>query len=363
MGWDPQPGLALLRLAQGDVAGAVATIQDALEHPVNAPSKERPPNSELRRAPLLEAQVEIAIAAGDVDVARTACDELGRIASMFKSKALNAGCALASGRLKLAEGDAAGARHELQTAVRLWSEITAPYETAITRTVLAQAHRAEGNEQNASLEERAARSTFERLGIHHARPEGAGVATELNEFRCEGDYWSIVFAGRTVRLRDMKGLHHLSRLMGDPGREFHVVDLVALDRGVAGTSDSYTDKGAGQLLDARAKAVYRRRLQEIEEDLDEARGFGDSERAARAESERDFLLRELSRAVGLSGRDRRAGATSERARASVTRAIRHAMTRIGTQHPVLGEHLDRAVRTGTYCVYLPDPRVPVDWIL
>jgi tetratricopeptide (TPR) repeat protein len=378
MGWDPQPGLALLRLAQGDVAGAVATIQDALDRPVNAPSKERPPNSELRRAPLLEAQVEIAVAAGEVDVARKACDELSRIASRFDSNALDAGYALASGRVHLAEGDAAEARRDLQNAVRLWSEIAAPYETAISRTVLAQVHRMEGNEQNAALEDRAAQSTFERLGVAHRAtreaPEmldGAGAAKELNEFRCEGDYWSIVFAGRQVRLRDVKGLHHLARLMGDPGREFHAVDLVALDRGGTEPRDRPTDPellpssdfGSGELLDARAKEVYRRRLKEIEEDLEEARGFGDSERAARAQSERDFLLRELSRAVGLSGRDRRAGATSERARASVTRAIRHAMERIEDQHPPLGEHLNRAVRTGTYCVYLPDPRLPVEWIL
>jgi tetratricopeptide (TPR) repeat protein len=377
MGWDPHPGLALLRLAQGDVAGAVATIQNAIEQPVNSPSKERPPNSELRRAPLLEAQVEIAIAAGNIDVARKACDELGGIASTFRSKALDAGYALASGRVVLAEGDAAGARRELQNAVRLWSEIAAPYEAAIARTALAQAHRGEGNEQSASLEERAARSTFERLGIQHpevSEPHALGdavVAKEFNEFRREGDYWSIAFDGRTVRLRDMKGFHHLRRLMGDPGREFHAVDLVALERGDAGTSERPTDpelsptfdSGAGELLDTRAKEMYRRRLEEIQEDIDEARSFGDSERSARAESEREFLVRELSRAVGLSGRDRRAGAPSERARASVTRAIRHAMARIEAEHPTLGEHLDRAVRTGTYCVYLPDPRVPVDWTL
>jgi hypothetical protein len=201
--------------------------------------------------------------------------------------------------------------------------------------------------------------------------ERAIGTTDSNEFRREGDYWSIAFAGRTVRLRDMKGLQHLSRLLADPGREFHAVDLATLGRGSVKTIPPRAesrlsvalDSDAGELLDARAKDVYRRRLQEIDEDIADAETFGDSERAARARFEREFLLRELSRAVGLSGRDRRAGATSERARASVTRAIRHALARIGEEHAALGEHLDRAVRTGTYCVYLPDPRVPVDWIL
>ena len=89
--------------------------------------------------------------------------------------------------------------------------------------------------------------------------------------------------------------------------------------------------------------------------------MGDSERAAQADTERDFIVRELSRAFGLGGRNRRAGSASERARVSVTRAVRQAMARIQEHNSPLGEHLDRAIRTGTYCAYLPDTRVPVIW--
>ena len=89
--------------------------------------------------------------------------------------------------------------------------------------------------------------------------------------------------------------------------------------------------------------------------------MGDASRVAQAKAERDFLARELSRAVGLGGRDRRVGSAAERARASVTRAVRQAMGRIRAHHPPLGAHLDRAIRTGTYCAYLPDPRVPITW--
>ena len=115
------------------------------------------------------------------------------------------------------------------------------------------------------------------------------------------------------------------------------------------------------MLDARAKNAYRRRLAEIEDDIEQARALGDTERAAQADAERDFLVRELSRAVGLGGRDRRAASASERARVAVTRAVRQAIARIGEHHPELGEHLDRAIRTGTYCAYLPDPRAPAGW--
>src|ERR687893_1307415 len=97
-GWDPQPGLALVRLAQGDTATAAASIRDALERPLRVPSKERPPNTDLQRAPLLEAQVEIEIAVGDIDRARSAADELELAAARFESTALVASAALARGR-------------------------------------------------------------------------------------------------------------------------------------------------------------------------------------------------------------------------------------------------------------------------
>ena len=383
-GWEPQPGFALLRLAQGDVTTAAWLIREALERPLDVPSKELPPSTELRRAPLLEAQVEIAIAAGDMDTARGAADELGRIAETYTSKALEAAAALACGRVRLAEDDVTAARRSFRTAVRMWSEIAAPYETALARMGLAQAYRSEGNEEGAVLEFEAARSAFERVGAPDqaelASLASRGVAgerslsqaearSEPSRFSRDGDYWTITFDGESTLVRDMKGLRYLAHLLGEAGRELHVVDLVALERGDADHAGTYTDGelsyssggDAGALLDDRAKAMYRRRLAEIDEDIEEARALGDPARATRARSEQEFLMRELSRAVGMDGRDRRAGATSERARASVTRAIRHAMTRIRDNHPGLGAHLDRTVRTGTYCAYLPDPRAEVDW--
>src|SRR5215218_9046259 len=98
VGWDPQPGLALVRLARGESAAAAAAIRDALERPSRVPSKELPPDTDLRRAPLLDAQVEIEIADGDLDRAREAADELDRVAARFQSRAVVAGAALAGGR-------------------------------------------------------------------------------------------------------------------------------------------------------------------------------------------------------------------------------------------------------------------------
>ena len=399
VGWDPQPGLAMLHAARGDVAAAAISIRHAIDHPSRIPSKELPPNTELRRAPLLEAQVEIALAAGHIDEARHAAEELATIAASFQSKALAAAATLSRGRVRLAEGNTVAARLDFEAAVHGWSEVGAPHEAAVARMALAEALRAEGHEDRAILEFRAAGSVFERVGsrLHAeraARAAGDDVSRsdvaadggapdveisggetkfgpDVNAFHREGEFWTVTFEGRTIRLRDAKGLRYLARLLGDPGREFHVLDLAAMERDVAEAGPNAPESGspfstfedADPLLDARAKDTYRRRLREIDEDLEEARMMGDFEREEQAATEREILLRELSRAVGLGGRDRRAGTASERARAGVTRAIRSAMARIRANSTPLGEHLDRCIRTGTYCAYLPDSRMPASWIL
>ena len=343
VGWEPQPGLALVRLAQGDAAAAAASIREALDRPSRVPSKELPPDTDLQRAPMLEAQVEIEIAAGDLERAGAAADELERVADRFQSRALVAGATLARGRVLLAQGHAAEAERSCSEAARLWNQIGAPYEAALARRVLAEALRAGGSEDQAVLELDAARTILDRIEV-------ASSATTHNVFRREGDYWSVVFEGRTVRVRDLKGMRYLAQLLGNPGREFHVLDLVAAETGQQAALGD-----AGEMLDERAKSAYRRRLVEIEDDIEQARTLGDARRELQADAERDFLVRELARAVGLSGRDRRASSGSERARSAVTRAVRQGIARIGEHHPELGEHLDHAVRTGTYCAYVPDP--------
>ena len=270
-GWDPQPGLALVHLAQGDPATAAASIRDALEHPLRMPSKERPPNSDLQRAPLLEAQVEIEIAAGDVDRARSAADELELVAARFESKALVASAAFARGSVRLAEGDAPGAESSFSEAVRLWNEVGAPYEAAHARIGLAAAYRASGSEHAAALEQSAARAILEAIEAApsmapqvtavHQEPTEAQLTASANVFRREGDYWTVTFEGHTVRVRDLKGMRYLARLFADPGREFHVLDLVAAESGrpvqVAGDQAGGPPRSAlgdaGEILDAQAK--------------------------------------------------------------------------------------------------------------
>ncbi|TMC67759.1 MAG: hypothetical protein E6J13_15985 [Chloroflexi bacterium] len=125
----------------------------------------------------------------------------------------------------------------------------------------------------------------------------------------------------------------------------------------AGSSD------AGPLLDARAKAEYRRRLTELEQELSEAESWADPDRAAKARVEVDLLERELATAVGLGGRDRHTSSDAERARVSVTKSIKSAMERIREHSPSLARHLASTIHTGTFCSYTPDSRLPAAWQL
>ena len=129
----------------------------------------------------------------------------------------------------------------------------------------------------------------------------------------EGAVWAVTFAGTTRRLRDSKGMRDLAVLLARPGNEVHCLELV----GGADVGDS-----SGPALDERARSDYQRRIRDLQEDIDEARGANDLGRAERAEAELDALVEQLSAAFGLSGRARRAGGATERARTTVTSRIR-----------------------------------------
>lgn len=155
LGRDPVPGLALVRLAEGKIAAARALLDGAVA--------ERPEGS-LERARLLPASVQIALAVGQLDLARAAARELEAIAERYGSTALHASAAQARGAVQLAEGSGDGAVPSLRRACKLWQEVQLPYETATARALLSAAYRATGRSEDAQLELRAATSTFRSLG-------------------------------------------------------------------------------------------------------------------------------------------------------------------------------------------------------
>jgi tetratricopeptide (TPR) repeat protein len=198
-----------------------------------------------------------------------------------------------------------------------------------------------------------------RAGADEAvAPGGATVEATLHR---DVDFWTVVYGADSFQLKDTKGLAFLQTLLRHPNREFHVLDLSGGGEPLVEGSGRAAAGDAGELLDASARAAYKRRLEDLRDEVEEAQRWSDLERAARAQQEIDFLTDELARAVGLGGRSRTAGSAAERARVNVSRTIGAVVKKIAAGSPALGQHLTAAVRTGYFCVYEPDPRVRVDW--
>jgi len=164
----------------------------------------------------------------------------------------------------------------------------------------------------------------------------------------EGEFWCIRHGGGLTRLKDSKGLQMLSRLVESPGKEFHAIDLNAPPG-----EPAVLNGDAGSLLDEQARRAYRDRLRELAELIEEAEALNDSSRMEDLREEQDALTREISRAFGLGGRQRRSGSATERARVNVQRRLRDAISRIAAQLPDAGKHLDNSIKTGIYCSYMP----------
>ena len=194
---------------------------------------------------------------------------------------------------------------------------------------------------------------------------------EKSLFFRQGDYWVIGYRRTVAFLKDTRGLHDLALLLGNPGREFHACELAG--RGIEkplllgkGERASHASQDGllsdiGPILDGQAKAEYKRRLNDLRRDLEEAERFNDTARAERDREEMDALAEQLAAAVGLGGRNRRIGSGAERARSAVTKRIKSSIKRIGETIPSLGRHLATRVRTGYFCSYSPHPERPVAW--
>ncbi|OGO51853.1 MAG: hypothetical protein A2Z32_09470 [Chloroflexi bacterium RBG_16_69_14] len=200
-GRSPQPALALVRLAEGKIKAAATAINAAVADETW---------DRWARARLLPAQVEIAIAAGDVGRARMAVEELASIVVGSPSPALEAGRHMSLGRVLMAEGDAPGAAPELRAAIKLWREAGAPYEVARSRAVLSRALGALEDEGDAELELQAALDEFRRLG---ARIDVEAAERELLDAaeRLSGPST----ARKTFMFTDIVGSTNLAEALGD----------------------------------------------------------------------------------------------------------------------------------------------------
>lgn len=264
---------------------------------------------------------------------------------------------LLAGRLALLAGKPDVAVAHLERTLVFCTKLGARALLAQTELALAEAYAALGRSE-AQVHAAAARDIAEATNMvavaarakelasarepSAARPSVPPPQAAL-ELERRGEMWSVRASGHEILLRHARGLAYLEVLVGAPHRDVHVLELVGGE-----------DAGdAGPMLDEKAKRAYRDRADDLRERLDEATRFGDSARAERARDELEALGEELSRSVGLGGRDKRAASMAERARINVQRRLRDVIKRAIAADAVLGRHLELSVKTGVFCRYAP----------
>jgi tetratricopeptide (TPR) repeat protein len=202
------------------------------------------------------------------------------------------------------------------------------------------------------------RAETDRAKVGSSRSNGAkpGPTSVEAQFRKEGDYWTIRYGEKLLRLKNSKGLSYIAQLLLCPEREIHALVLT-------GGVEMNGPGGASEILDSAARSDYQHRIAELREELEEAESFNDEGRSAKARAEIEALQSHLSDTVGLGGRSRRASTDAERARVAVTKGIKTAIQQIRAMDPALGRHLSTSISTGYFCSYHLDRSHPVSWQL
>jgi hypothetical protein len=248
------------------------------------------------------------------------------------------------GLLHAALGSAGPATQWLSRALEVHRRLGTRAWEAETRSALAALDRSGGR--------RAARAAAAGPGPSSPATRPAAAAEGTVRLQRVGDMWEASYQGRTAYLRDAKGLRDLAALLARPRVDLPALHLAGVDERQRGEP-----RHADPVLDRTALRAYRRRLAELDEELDAAHVTSDLARGRRASDERERLLAELRRATRPGGASRSLGpSTAERARKAVTARIRDTIRRISAVHPELGAHLERTVRTGGTCRYDPPTR-------
>jgi hypothetical protein len=266
---------------------------------------------------------DVAADLGEADAVETIHDALVPYAELWAVDGVGAACFGAVshqlGRLSLVLGRGAAAREWLGAAEH--------------------AHRAAGAEALA----------LASAALRAERPSSrTGPSKAHGELRRDGPIWHVEWHGRATTVRHSKGILDIARLVERPGQEMHARELIVPGGG------PHDRGGTGPVLDDTAKRAYKQRLQDLEEDIDDATVNSDDARIARLQHERELLVAEISRAYGLGDRPRTTGDPVERARKAVGMRIVTAIRAIAASDPDLARHLDRSIVTGRYCSYEPE---------
>ncbi len=360
---------ARLHLARGDFDLAAATARRGLR---------LIGQDKVRGAALLGVLVEAELGRGNVDQAAAACADLDARTSGLGLPALDGEASRQRARLRAAQGDVPGAIVALQDGLAALVDVDLPLLRMALHLDLARLRESAGDRADAVVEARAASALLARLDVvltpedaallallgtnNTARP--VSVACRVATLERDGDWWTAGCGDTRVRLRDTKGMRYLADVVGHPGVERHALDLVDLVEGVA-AADTGLDRrklgDAGELLDAQSRTLYRRRVAELRDQVEDALDAGEDDRAAALQSELDALIAQLARAFGLGGRERKTSNAAEKARLNVTRAVRAAIAKVEEALPGPGAVLDRRVKTGLFCAYEPHPDDEILW--
>jgi tetratricopeptide (TPR) repeat protein len=332
----------------------------------------------LRAAELLAVLVDTELDAGDVDAAARACDDLVARAHHLDVPGLQARVEAARARVLAATNDVPAAIGTIEAALDRFPTSGVPLLRATLLLDLVRLHDRAGNRAAATVEAGSAVATLTGLDVVLSAADVAllrrvGVTVPgvrpaaLTATLRRGDRgWVAEDGSMRSRLRDTKGLRYLAELLRNPGVERHALDLVDRVEGVAAedvTVDRRLLGDAGELLDARARAAYRHRIESLRGQIDDALATGAEAHAQVLQGEVDQLVDQLGQAFGLGGRARRASSAAERARLNVTRALRAATATLAEALPEAGTVLDRRLRTGLYCAYEPDDGDDVHWVV
>ncbi|MFH9424100.1 ATP-binding protein [Streptomyces sp. NPDC017529] len=360
------------------LAGITALEQDGSWcGPVPWPGDGPPGDSVLERgiAPL-RIRLQAQSAAASRDPAR--CEQAHAALAPYRGQWLvslfgwdiSGPAALWTGMLHAAEERWAAAVRDLTSARQSADRLLGRPWSVRARTELACALLARadhGDKERATALLRDAEAEARELGMPHivnrtrallpapAPPITPHTHQPEREFVRNGAVWRLRYAGRTVHVPDAKGLADLHTLLSCPGQNVPAVRLLYPDS--APMAAAAGTLGSDAVLDDEAKARYRRRLDQLDEEIDSAAARGDDRVAAAYDHEREALLAELRKAAGLAGRSRRLGDETDRARKNVTARIRDTLRRLGEHHPELAAHLRAAVSTGGMCRYAPDHEV------
>ena len=354
---------ARLYLAQGDMDLACATASRGLR---------MVGEDLLRGIELLACVTEAELAVGRVERAEEACRRMTERAQGISVPRLRAEAGRMQARMLAATGDVATAITALEQAADAVPEGLPVLRVAMTLE-LVRLHEHAGNRSAATVEAARAASIVAGLDVSlpadeqallqrfSRRPRVNAVTAELVHDRAG---WSVRSERLQVRLQATKGLRYLAELVGAPGVERHVLDLVDQVEGVDRDGpDRHRLGDTGEVLDITARRAYRQHVEQLRYEIEDALAIGEDDRAAVLQKECDQLVGQLAAAFGLSGRSRTTGSAAERARLNVTRSLRTAISRIRADLPEAGEVLDRRVRTGLYCAFEPTRQDSVSWVV